>query len=121
MDRCRPAVPLPGAFLCHLDSIDEGDCREVSLGEGENSLSVLLHRQGNSVRAYLNICPHFSLPLNGKQGRFLLVGSAHIMCAWHCAVFKLEDGRCTSGPAWGMSLERIPVRVQRERVYIGEE
>jgi nitrite reductase/ring-hydroxylating ferredoxin subunit len=114
-------MPVPGSVLCRLDSIDDGACKELRLGIDPDSLSLLLHRKGTSVSAYVNCCPHFSLPLNARLNNFLLLTGEQIMCAWHCAVFQLSDGRCTAGPAHGMSLEQIPVTVQAEEVYFANE
>jgi nitrite reductase/ring-hydroxylating ferredoxin subunit len=42
-----------------------------------------------------------------------------VMCAYHCAVFRLADGFCTEGPAQGMSLDRVPVMVSGGEVRVG--
>lgn len=104
-------APASGSALCRLDRLRDGDCTELKFGAGDAALSLLLHRQGTYVSAYLNQCPHFSLPLNAKPDTFLLIGGERIMCAWHCAVFELGTGRCTAGPAQGGNLQRVPVAV----------
>jgi nitrite reductase/ring-hydroxylating ferredoxin subunit len=97
--------------LCRLDAIPDNDCIEVASSVGDPKLRIVVMRSGLDVWAYLNSCPHFSLPLNGQNGRFLIVGAARVMCAYHCAVFRFEDGYCLEGPAVGMRLDRVPVGV----------
>lgn len=94
-------------FLCRLDAIPDGDCIEVHHGQQ----SLLVARSGESVWAYVNLCPHFSLPLNSQPNEFLVVGERQVMCAYHCAIFRLEDGRCVEGPAEGRGLDPVPIEV----------
>ena len=112
-------APASGSPLCRLASLKDGDYKELQFGAGETPLSLLLHRQGTNVSAYVNQCPHFSLPLNARPDTFLLMGGRRIMCAWHCAVFELDTGRCIAGPAQGSYLERVPVQVQDGAILLG--
>jgi nitrite reductase/ring-hydroxylating ferredoxin subunit len=101
-----------------MDSVPDGACKELRYGEGDGLFSLLLHRRGAGIRAYVNSCPHFSLPLNARPDKFLLLADARIMCAWHCAVFRLDDGHCIAGPAQGMGLEAVPVAVMDGQIYM---
>ena len=40
------------------------------------------------------------------------------MCAFHCAVFRFADGVCVEGPALGMHLAAVPVRVDNGDVVV---
>jgi len=112
-------APAFGTLLCRVDSVAEGACRELRFGEGDGRFSLLLHRRGVAIRAYVNSCPHFSLPLNARPDKFLLLTDARIMCAWHCAIFRLDDGACVAGPASGMGLEPVPISAQDGHLYLG--
>jgi nitrite reductase/ring-hydroxylating ferredoxin subunit len=112
-------APALGTLLCRLDSVVDGACKELRFGEGDGMLSLLLHRQADAVRAYVNSCPHFSLPLNAQPDQFLLLANRRIMCSWHCAVFRLDDGHCIAGPAEGLGLEPVPVSLRDGAVYLG--
>lgn len=112
------SAPAPGWPLCRLDSIADGHCGELRFGADEQLLSLLLYRRGFDVRAYVNRCPHFSLPLNAGRDSFLLLTGARIMCAWHCAVFELAGGTCLEGPSLGRRLESVPVDVRDGAVYV---
>jgi nitrite reductase/ring-hydroxylating ferredoxin subunit len=113
-------APALGTLLCRLDGVADGACKELRFGEGDGMLSVLLHRLGETVRGYVNSCPHFSLPLNAQPDQFLLLANGRIMCAWHCAVFRLDDGHCVAGPAKGLGLEPLPLHIRDGSVYLGD-
>tara|TARA_B100001057_G_scaffold322902_1_gene323135 strand:- start:955 stop:1209 length:255 start_codon:yes stop_codon:yes gene_type:complete len=63
------------------------------------------------IRAYVNRCPHYSLPLNHQPDRFLTHNGDRIMCRQHLALFALEDGRCLGGACEGVGLTAIPIDV----------
>jgi nitrite reductase/ring-hydroxylating ferredoxin subunit len=111
-------APVTGTVLCRLDEIPEGGCNEVRFGEGDGALSLFVYRGEPGIRAYVNCCPHFSLPLNARPGRFLMLAGAQIMCAYHCAIFRLDDGHCIAGPAEGMGLEEVRVELAGELVRV---
>jgi nitrite reductase/ring-hydroxylating ferredoxin subunit len=114
----RRYAPAPGQRLCTLENVPEGGCIELRYGAGEGAFSLLLYRSGADVNVYVNCCPHFSLPLNARPGEFLLLGKARIMCAYHCAIFRLEDGHCIDGPAVGMGLDRVPVEIRDGYIFV---
>lgn len=113
-------APSAGSVLCALEAIPDGCCKELVFGHGEAACRLLLYRLGTRVRGYVNLCPHFSLPLNARPGEFLLLHGERVMCAWHCAVFSLEDGHCDEGPARGMSLQRLSIEVVKEQIVLVE-
>jgi nitrite reductase/ring-hydroxylating ferredoxin subunit len=118
-------APAAGSLLCRLEDLPDGRCKELRFGPsdptlpGDGALSLLLSRRGEQVRAYVNCCPHFSVPLNARPDQFVLAGNDRVMCAWHSAVFRLEDGHCVEGPAQGMGLDAVPVRVVEGLVLMG--
>jgi nitrite reductase/ring-hydroxylating ferredoxin subunit len=112
-------APAPGSLLCNLDAVPEGACHEVKFGANDDAFSVIVYRTGAEVRAWVNNCPHFSLPLNSQPNEFLMLPGERVMCAYHCAVFRLSDGFCTEGPAQGMGLDRVPIEVAGNDIRIG--
>lgn len=100
-----------GTLLCRLDAVADNGCIDIPLGVPESPERVLVVRSGSHAWAYVNRCPHFSLPLNSTPNHFLVVGTGRVMCAFHCAVFRFEDGACIEGPAFGMSLQCVPTRL----------
>jgi nitrite reductase/ring-hydroxylating ferredoxin subunit len=112
-------APAPGTLLCRLEAIPDGACQELRFGDSADGFRLVLYRQGSLVRAYVNRCPHLLLPLNAEPNQFLLLKNFEIMCAYHGAVFRLEDGYCIAGPAEGKGLEPVPVFVDAAQVYLG--
>jgi nitrite reductase/ring-hydroxylating ferredoxin subunit len=104
-------------WLCALESLPDGACAEISCGKEEGAPTLLLYRSGLEVKAFINCCPHFSLPLNSRPGELLLMSEGRIMCAHHCAVFRLHDGQCVDGPAGNTVLERVHVEIRDGQVY----
>jgi nitrite reductase/ring-hydroxylating ferredoxin subunit len=70
--------------------------------------SLVIRRDGDEVRAWLNICPHAGRRLDWAPGRFL-VDKGQLVCAAHGASFEMEGGLCVAGPCRGQSL--VPVKV----------
>ncbi|MEQ1579896.1 MAG: Rieske 2Fe-2S domain-containing protein [Steroidobacteraceae bacterium] len=116
--RDHPNAPAQGSVLCAVEDIPQGSGHEVMYGEGIKKLRVVAFRDGETVWAYVNSCPHFSLPLNAKPQTFLISEHNQVMCAFHCAIFRFEDGSCIDGPAVGMGLEAVPIRIENGQVVI---
>jgi nitrite reductase/ring-hydroxylating ferredoxin subunit len=113
-------APAAGTLLCEIDAVPDGGCKDLEYGQGDDAFGLLIYRRGSEVRAYVNRCPHFFLPLNARPDTFLLLSNARIMCAYHSAVFWLLDGHCTAGPAHGMQLEKVPVSLCDGQIYLAD-
>jgi nitrite reductase/ring-hydroxylating ferredoxin subunit len=70
--------------------------------------SIIVHRVGNRIDAWLNICPHQGRRLDYAPGKFL-IDRGRLVCAAHGAVFELPEGRCVAGPCLGSHLRRVLV------------
>ncbi|MEO8309411.1 MAG: Rieske 2Fe-2S domain-containing protein [Pseudomonadota bacterium] len=111
---------MPGQSLCAFEGIADGALKEIRYGEGNLAFSLLIHRSGQGVKAYVNRCPHFSLPLNARPGQFVMMEGERVMCAFHGAVFRLDDGYCEAGPAGGSSIESVAVDIRDGQVCIAQ-
>lgn len=111
-------APAPGSLLCRIDAVPDGACKEVRYGQGDSAFAVLLYRHGKQVRAYVNLCPHFSLPLNARDNEFLVYADGLIMCAHHSAVFRLDDGKCLGGLPPSERLEVVPIQLMGEQIFL---
>ena len=80
---------------------------------------MVVFRMGPSAWGYVNVCPHFWLPLNFLPAKFLISGPGRVMCSHHSAVFRFEDGFCVDGPVKGGHLDAVPVEVVDNSVIIG--
>lgn len=102
---------VTGTEICALDDLDDPGARGFTLGQGKTRRDIFLVRKDGAVFAYLNRCPHANQPLDARPGRFLTQDETRIICGGHAALFRIEDGLCTSGPCAGEHLERIAVEV----------
>lgn len=117
--RRRPNAPGPGTRLCALEQIPDGSGREFKFGEGADQFRMVVFRTGPAAWGYVNVCPHFWLPLNILPDRFLIGGPGRVMCSHHSATYRFEDGFCVDGPVKGGRLDPVPVEVVGNSVMIG--
>jgi nitrite reductase/ring-hydroxylating ferredoxin subunit len=102
-----------GEVICQLHELADRQCREFELQlEGAEPIPAFVLRLGEEVVAYRNHCPHTGAPLNWNPDEFLSYDRAHIQCAIHGALFRLEDGYCLHGPCNGKSLHAVALRVE---------
>ncbi|HET8819863.1 MAG TPA: Rieske 2Fe-2S domain-containing protein [Arenimonas sp.] len=107
--------------LTTLDRLPDGEVREVETVLDGDPASVLLHRDGEAVRAWVNVCPHAGRRLDWSPGRFLRTKQGLLVCAVHGATFELAAGECVAGPCRGDSLRAIPVEVRDGAVWLRRE
>ena len=95
-----------------LEQIEDGGFAEIEMNVDGVAESVILHRDGEAVRGWLNICPHAGRRLEVGPGHFLKTPDGLLMCAVHGATFELVDGVCVGGPCRGQQLAKVDVRVR---------
>lgn len=106
------ATPGESAVLGRLEQIEDGGFLEVeAMLAGDDAESLILHRDGAAVRAWLNVCPHAGRRLDWAPGRFLKSRAGELVCAVHGAAFELQGGECVAGPCRGASLRAVAVEV----------
>lgn len=118
--RTRPRAPEPGTPLGPLAGIEDGSAREYTFGRGTTVFSMFVVRRGADVFGYLNICPHYSSRLNGRDGDFLTSDRSRIQCTMHFAEFRIEDGFGIAGAAEGCWLDPVPLRIENGIIVIGD-
>lgn len=104
--------------LIALDSIADGGLVETEVVIEGDAESLILHREGQSVRAWLNICPHAGRRLDWAPGQFLKSRDGLLVCAAHGASFELARGQCVAGPCRGEALRAIAVEVRDGGVWL---
>ncbi len=103
---------------CHLS--EEGDWvgfrfQEGLGGEGRG----LAMRVRGEVRAYRNLCPHWSTPLDQAGGGDPVDTSCgEVVCLTHGARFNAVNGECVSGPCLGERLDVFAVEESGDEVVI---
>jgi nitrite reductase/ring-hydroxylating ferredoxin subunit len=111
---------IPGAqVLCPLASLEDPGSRGFEVEIEGRMRSVFIVRAGDTIRGYMNDCPHVGAELNWQPDRFLDADGRHILCAVHGALFEIESGRCIHGPCRNQSLTPVPVMVERGQVVLG--
>jgi len=110
---------LNGTPLITFDHLEDGGFAEVEAVIEGDAESLLLFRQGQSVRAWLNVCPHAGRRLDWAPGKFLKSKEGHLVCAAHGASFELSGGICVAGPCKGDSLRAVAVTVIEGQVRLG--
>jgi len=106
--------------LCRLDAIAEGAATTVQTVLNGKTAELLLVRRGDTVWAYHNRCPHFSVGLDARPGVICTYHGKVLMCAHHSALFRFEDGLCVDGPCLGHRLSAVAVRVVEGRIVLAE-
>lgn len=102
----------PGTRLMALVDIPDGGFAEAEAVVDGDAESLILHRDGDVVRAWLNICPHAGRRLDWAPGQFLKSKDGLLVCAVHGASFELANGECVAGPCRGEALRRVGVEVR---------
>ena len=110
--------PSTRVALITLDGIADGGFAETEAVIAGDAESLILYRQGEAVRAWLNICPHAGRRLDWAPGQFLKSKEGLLVCAAHGASFELERGECVGGPCRGEALRVVPVEVRDGQVWL---
>ncbi|MFP7722157.1 Rieske (2Fe-2S) protein [Lysobacter sp. A3-1-A15] len=110
----------PRTPLVTLERLADGAFAEVEVVLDGDAESLVLYRDGDAVRAWLNICPHAGRRLDWAPGQFLKSREGLLVCAAHGASFQLVDGVCVAGPCRGEALRAVPVDVREGAVWLAD-
>lgn len=108
-------------FLCDLAELDIPGSRGLTVHCDDTPVDIFLVRQGDTVRGYINSCPHTGAPLDWMPDRFLSLDGEHIQCSTHHALFRWQDGSCIAGPCAGDALTPVPLAVRAGSVYLEQQ
>jgi nitrite reductase/ring-hydroxylating ferredoxin subunit len=100
-----------------LSEIADPGARGFRFRAGEALFAGFVVRRGELLAGYEDRCPHAGWPLAALDDRFLTRDGAHILCAGHGALFRLEDGLCTVGPCADQRLPPWPVELRDGAVF----
>ena len=106
--------------ICPLHELADPGSRGFTLGRGEWPLKGFVVRKGDTVRAYVNHCPHAGYPLNWNPDQFLAPDLAVIRCVMHGALFEIETGDCFAGPCAGHALQPLAIHVRDGYVILDD-
>ncbi len=115
------ADPMPSTPpLACLQDIPDGGLSEVEAAVDGYPESLIVHRTGDRLHAWLNVCPHAGRRLDWTPGQFLLTADGKLVCAAHGATFELAQGLCVSGPCRGQSLQAVALQVRDGKVWLAQ-
>jgi len=83
--------------------------KEFVFGAGPSAFRMFVVYRDGQLNGYLNLCPHYSSPLNIRDDEFLTTDGTALMCRRHFALFRIEDGMCVAGACVGKPLDKIPL------------
>lgn len=106
----------PGVTLGAVDLIAEGTARNFVLQLRAGRFHGFVVRRGDDVIGYVDRCPHMGVPLAQQLDGYLSPAGDRIVCSWHGAVFRIEDGECLGGPCPGTRLTPWPVAVRDGKI-----
>lgn len=110
--------PPQRVALAALAAIPDGGFAEAEAAVEGDAESLILHRNGDAVRAWLNVCPHAGRRLDWAPGQFLRSREGWLVCAAHGASFELSRGECVAGPCRGAGLRAVAVEVRDGQVWL---
>jgi nitrite reductase/ring-hydroxylating ferredoxin subunit len=112
-----PHAPPCGTFLAHRDDVADGQAVMRAWppeGDAPSQFAYLMLRSGDTIRAYVNRCAHFGVPLAQKQVHLIYQPHRRITCNVHYAHYDWHDGHCLGGECAGTGLLPVPVSVDAD-------
>jgi nitrite reductase/ring-hydroxylating ferredoxin subunit len=100
--------PAPGTVLATLADIPDPG----GLPADYEALPILIVRSGETVRAFINVCPHQGRPLCLPSGKTLVSEGRFIVCPFHGASFDVDGGACVGGPAGNSRLKPVNIELR---------
>lgn len=108
----NPARPPPGTRLCGLAEVAEPGAKGFRFRQDDKLFAGFVVRKNGDVTGYVDSCPHAGWPLAPFDDLYLTRNHQALLCSGHGALFRIEDGLCTSGPCAGDFLQKWPVVVR---------
>jgi nitrite reductase/ring-hydroxylating ferredoxin subunit len=103
-----------------VNEIEDGGSRGFDPPPG-GFTGLFAIRHGETVRVYVNSCPHLGLPLDWAPHRFLSSDGTRIVCATHGAEFRPDDGVCLAGPCLGERLQQVMIQIKDGQILVAED
>lgn len=105
-------MPDPGTVLKTLSEIPDPG----GLPADFEPTPIVVLRSGDTVTAWLNVCPHAGRPFSLPSGKTLVSEGKYLVCPFHGASFDVQSGACVGGPAGNAVLKPVPVKVENGQV-----
>lgn len=110
---------LGGRVVARVEEMPPGSVRKFWLICRKHRLDAFLIHYEEGFHAYVNSCRHMTTPLDFVRYQFFTEDGRHLVCLTHGALYDPASGLCVEGPCKGLSLYRLPVRVDQGEVLVG--
>lgn len=105
--------------LSAADELERSWIFEYLDGFGRPTSGVLIRLNTSAdepgeYRAYRNLCPHWSMPLDAGSGEFFDESDYYLHCKMHGARFEPATGECIMGPCDGDYLQELGVELSAD-------
>lgn len=108
------SAPVPGTRICAAAEVIGVHSLTVTTERG--AFPVIVLRDGDGVRAFVNACPHQYLPLDYRGSTLLSSDGRRLLCTAHGASFDRTTGAALSGAECG--LDAVPVMQKGDHIVI---
>ncbi|MGR3199634.1 MAG: Rieske (2Fe-2S) protein, partial [Paracoccus sp. (in: a-proteobacteria)] len=109
--------PPHGTRICPAAEITAVHPLTVTTERGDFPLILL--RDGDRIRAFVNACPHQYLPLDYRGTNLLSADGTRLLCTAHGASFDKSTGEVVQGADCG--LDPVPIAVSGADIIISAE
>lgn len=106
-------APQPGTVVCELAEVEGVRAFDLS------GFPLLIIRDADGLRGFVNLCPHQYLPLDYRGDQLLSADGARLICTSHQAQFDARTGEVCAGPA-SCGLTVVPLQQEHGRITIAE-
>ncbi len=119
-----PHAPPCGTHVGLREALPDGQATLLDLDTGggpTQMFRLLLLRSGQDVKAFVNRCAHFGVPLALRQSQVRFQAHTSISCNVHYARYRWSDGSCESGECAGAPLVPVPLTIATDgNLYIAQ-
>lgn len=100
--------------VCHTSDLADGDTRGVEI----NGMPLIVLKQKDEWRVFVNSCPHLGIRLEWQPHQFLDIDGHYLQCSSHGALFRPDNGVCISGPCQHEALQAVKHRIEQGQLWI---
>lgn len=104
-------------FVGREDEILPFQSKKVILKKGTVNLEGFIINYKGKFFGYVNRCSHISLALDWGDNDFFSEDKKFVLCKNHGALYDPLTGVCVAGPPFGLSLERLSLKIESGKVY----
>jgi nitrite reductase/ring-hydroxylating ferredoxin subunit len=109
--------PSLGKLVAAVGDLEHGKSKKFIMQRAGREFEALLINYQGTHFAYVNRCPHTGITLDWVNNQFFSSDNRYVMCATHGAVFEPPTGECIWGPCVGLSLQSLPIEIDKGQIY----